>query len=74
MQEAATGVYRHLKRLFLLSNSVEDLQTYIDMLDDMEQSKDIKGLREALSPYILRINGYGQRSEFIVWGCFGLAP
>lgn len=42
-------------------NSVEDLQTYIDMLDDMEQSKDIKGLREALSSdLIMRTYDYAR--------------
>lgn len=34
-------------------NNVEDLQSYIDMLDDMEQSKEVKGLREALSSELI---------------------
>lgn len=42
-------------------NNVEDLQSYIDMLDDMEQSKEVKGLREALSSeMIMRTYDYAR--------------
>lgn len=42
-------------------NNVNDLQSYIDMLDDIEQSKDIKGLRDALSSdQIMRTYDYAR--------------
>ena len=42
-------------------NHVVDLQSYIDMIDDMETSKDIKGLRDALtSDNIMRTYDYAR--------------
>lgn len=42
-------------------NDIDNLQDYIDMLDDMEQSKEIKGIRDALSSdQIMRIYDYAR--------------
>lgn len=42
-------------------NDIDNLQDYIDMLDDMEQSKEIKGIRDALSSdQIMRVYDYAR--------------
>ena len=42
-------------------NNINSLQDYIDMIDDMQQSKEIKGLREAMSSdMIMRTYDYAR--------------
>lgn len=57
--ERAMKAYQTLKNR--PDNDIDNLQDYIDMLDDMEQSKEIKGIRDALSSdQIMRIYDYAR--------------
>ena len=59
IDDRAMRAYQTLKNR--PDNDIDNLQDYIDMLDDMEQSKEIKGIRDALSSdQIMRIYDYAR--------------
>jgi hypothetical protein len=59
IDERAMRAYQTLKNR--PDNDIDNLQDYIDMLDDMEQSKEIKGIRDALSSdQIMRVYDYAR--------------